>query len=68
LEHIISKRARKKDLPTARRIVIETISKETKKNKNYDDPKQVRMNENTLNAQLASTDYLSIPHTHIHKH
>jgi hypothetical protein len=50
LEHIISKRARKKDLPTARRIVIETISKETKKNKDYDDPKQVRMNENTLNA------------------
>jgi hypothetical protein len=50
LEHIISKRARNKDLPTARRILIETISKKMKKEKGYDNPKQVRMNENKLNA------------------
>jgi hypothetical protein len=37
-----------------------------KVNKDHDDPKQVGTNKKKTQRQVASTDYLSIPHTHQH--
>jgi hypothetical protein len=51
LQHVLRKRARNKNLQTARKTLDENISKEKKEEKKYyDDPKQTR-------RQVASTDY-----------
>jgi hypothetical protein len=58
----LEQRGRNKDSPTARRILVENISKKMKKNKDYDDPKQVRMNK--TNSTPPSKHRLLIITTH----